>query len=100
MGISRQEYWSGLLFPSPGDLPGPGIEPRSPALQANFLLTELPGKNRWVCFAVIYLVIDFVFLCVHILFSRKDRKKKDNQERDTSIINTGLSTETESLILT
>ena len=33
MGFSRQEYWSGLPFPSPGDLPNPGIEPRSPALQ-------------------------------------------------------------------
>ena len=35
MGFSRQEYWSGLPFPSPGDLPNPGIEPRSPALQAD-----------------------------------------------------------------
>ena len=35
MGFSRQEYWSGLPFPSPGDLPHPGIEPRSPALQAD-----------------------------------------------------------------
>ena len=35
MGFSRQEYWSGLPFPSPGDLPDPGIEPRSPALQAD-----------------------------------------------------------------
>ena len=41
MGFSRQEYWSGLLFPSPEDLPDPGIEPRSPALQANSLPTEL-----------------------------------------------------------
>ena len=40
-GFSGQEYWSGLPFPSPGDLPDPGIEPRSPALQANSLLTEL-----------------------------------------------------------
>ena len=37
MGSSRQEYWSGLPFPSPGDLPDPGIEPRSPTLQANAL---------------------------------------------------------------
>ena len=44
MGFSRQEYWSGLLFPSPEDLPDPGIEPRSPALQANSLPTELWGK--------------------------------------------------------
>ena len=44
MGFSRQEYWSGLPFPSPGDLPNPGIEPGSPALQADSLLTEPPGK--------------------------------------------------------
>ena len=41
MGFSRQEYWSGLPFPSPGDLPNLGIEPRSPALQADSLLTKL-----------------------------------------------------------
>ena len=45
MGISRQEYWSGLPFPPPGDLPDPGIEPRSPALQADTLPTELLGKS-------------------------------------------------------
>ena len=44
MGFSRQEYWSGLPFPSPGDLPDPGIEPWSPALQADSLPTELQGK--------------------------------------------------------
>ena len=44
MEFSRQEYWSGLPFPSPGDLPNPGIEPRSPALQADTLLSEPPGK--------------------------------------------------------
>ena len=41
MGFSRQEYWSGLPFPSPGDLPDPGIEPGFPALQADSLPTEL-----------------------------------------------------------
>ena len=46
MGFSRQEHWSGLLFPSPEDLPNPGIEPRSPALQADSLLSELPGKAK------------------------------------------------------
>ena len=40
MGFSRQEYWSGLPFPSPGDLPNPGIEPRSPTLQADCLPSE------------------------------------------------------------
>ena len=44
MGFSRQGYWSGLLFPSPGDLPDPGIEPRFPALQADALPSEPPEK--------------------------------------------------------
>ena len=44
MEFSRQEYWSGLPFPSPGDLPDPGIEPRSPALRADALPSEPPGK--------------------------------------------------------
>ena len=44
MGFSRQEYWSRLPFPFPGDLPNPGIEPWSPALQADSLPTELQGK--------------------------------------------------------
>ena len=43
-GTSRQEYWSELPFPSPGNLPNPGIEPRSPALQADFFTDEPPGK--------------------------------------------------------
>ena len=49
MGFSRQEYWSGLLFLSPGDLPDPGIEPRSPVLQANYRLSHqlvLLGKQE------------------------------------------------------
>ena len=44
MGFSRQEDWSGLSFPFPGDLPNPGIEPRSPTLQADALTSEPPGK--------------------------------------------------------
>ena len=44
MGFSGQEYWSGLPFPSPGDLPNPGIKPRSPALQVDVLTSEPPGK--------------------------------------------------------
>ena len=46
MGFSRQEYWSGLPFPSPGDLPNPGIEPGSPALQADALPSEPLGKKE------------------------------------------------------
>ena len=48
MGFSRQEYWSGLPFPSPGDLPNPGIESRSPTLQADALPSEPPGKLQCV----------------------------------------------------
>ena len=44
MELSRQEYWSGLQFPSPRDLPNPGIEPGSLALQTDCLPSELPGK--------------------------------------------------------
>ena len=44
MGFSRQEYWSGLPFPSAGDLPKPGIKPEAPALQADTMLYEPPGK--------------------------------------------------------
>ena len=44
MGFSRQENWSGLPFPSPGDIPDPEIEPLSPTLQADSLLSELPGN--------------------------------------------------------
>ena len=44
MGFSRQEYWNGLPFPSPGDLPDPGIEPWSPVLEADALTSEPPGK--------------------------------------------------------
>ena len=44
MDFSRQKYWSGLLFPPPGDLPNPGIKPISPALAGRFFITEPPGK--------------------------------------------------------
>ena len=45
MRFSRQEYWSGLPFPSPGDLPDPGIEPESPVLQADFLLSTREAQE-------------------------------------------------------
>ena len=48
MEFSRQEYWSRLPFPSPGDLPDPGIAPRSPALQADALTSEPPGKPHLI----------------------------------------------------
>ena len=61
MGFSRQEYWSGLLFPSPGDFPDPGIETGSPALQADSLLTELWGKLK---LAILYKVV-YMCQCSH-----------------------------------
>ena len=52
MEFSRSEYWSGLPFPSPGDLPNPGIESRSPALQADSLTAEPQEKPIYVCVCV------------------------------------------------
>ena len=57
MGFSWQGFWSGLPFPSPGDLLDSGIEPGSPALQADSLLTELPGKPNFM--AIVTIGSDF-----------------------------------------
>ena len=55
MGFSRQEYWSGLPFPSTGDLPQPGIEAGSPASQADTLSSEPPGKSLKTYFILLPL---------------------------------------------
>ena len=79
VGFSKQEYWSGLPFPSPGDLPDPGIKPGSPALQADALPSKPPGnvpvyillyfkhRSRMVrnFSSKSLLVILFYFLCAH-----------------------------------
>ena len=62
MEFSRQEYWNGLLFPSSGDLPDPGIEPGSPALQADALLSEPPGNPLGVCGSIQILGLFVLFL--------------------------------------
>ena len=59
IGFSRQESWSGLLFPSPGDLPDPGIKPGSSALQADSLPIELPGKPL--------LIINWEIIDIHYI---------------------------------
>ena len=59
MGFSRQDYWSGLPFPSPGDLPDPGIEPGSPAFQADTLTSEPLGKP----------ILDILYTWNHIPWS-------------------------------
>ena len=66
MGFSRQEYWSGLPFPSPGDLPEPGIEPGSPTFQADALTSEPPGKHNSFYF---YEVCSDVLILVLSIFS-------------------------------
>ena len=60
MGFSRQEFWGRLSFPSPGDLPNPGIEPWSPALQADALPSEPPGKLSYN----LYNKVTQLYVCV------------------------------------
>jgi len=60
MGVSRQEYWSGLTFPSPGDFPDPVIKFRSPALQVDFLPTEPPGKP-YIQDSTILIIVENIF---------------------------------------
>ena len=70
-GFSRQEYWSGLPFPPPGDLPNPGIEPGSPALQADSLPSDLPGKPiMWkVSIKLIYFLSHYLKqLFIHLFW--------------------------------
>ena len=75
MAFSRREYWSGLPFPSPGDLLDPGIKHRSPSLQADFLPTELPGKPIYIIYIYIHIhhiffIYSFIDACLgsfHIL---------------------------------
>ena len=55
MGFSRQEYWNGLPFPSPGDLPNPGIKPGSPALQTDALPSEPLGKP--ICIYNVHAIV-------------------------------------------
>ena len=65
MDFSRQEYWSGLPFSSPGDLPDPGIKPRSPALQADSLLSEPPFF--YYIPQYFFFLVDLCVLCKTLL---------------------------------
>ena len=65
MGFSRQEYWSGLPFPSPGDLPDPGIESRSPTLRADSLPSKPPG-NPYMCVCVCVYIYMCIYICLNI----------------------------------
>ena len=74
MEFPRQEYWSGLPFPSPGHLPNPGVKLASPALQADSLLTEPVGEPPYIniclhvylCVYIRVCVFIFVYTCVCI----------------------------------
>ena len=63
MGFFRQEYWSGLPFPSPGDLPNPGIEPRLPILQADSLVSKPLGKSQIIGNMQIKTTMRYHFIC-------------------------------------
>ena len=69
MGFSRQEYWSGLPFPPPGDLPNPGIKPPSPALVGQFFTTNPSEKNRQQISKIeemeaeAFVLLDFALWC-------------------------------------
>ena len=63
MGFPRQEYWSGLSFPSPGDLPDPAIKPIYPALPSGFFATEPPGKPKYVLLLLLLSRFSRVQLC-------------------------------------
>ena len=68
MGFSRQEHLSGLPFPAPVDLPNPGIEPGSPALQADALTSEPPGKPATLMF-IAGLLGPYIVLCAPCIFT-------------------------------
>ena len=92
MEFCRQEYWSGLPFPSPGDLPNPGTEPKSPALQVDsFCLSHqgspinpklliypsspfLFGNHNFVSFLWIYFFFVYKFICIVLFFSDSTKK--------------------------
>ena len=79
MEFSRQEYWSGLPCPSPGDLPNIGIEPGFPTLQVDSLLTEPPGcvfVNAYVI--LFFLAIYYSFLLIHAYMSSNVTLSIDN----------------------
>ena len=76
MGFSRLEYWRGFLFPSPEDLPDPGIEPGSPALQADSLPTELLRNSQEIFKWVIYIGVLYLFF-MNIIEHNNIRKKQN-----------------------
>ena len=88
MEISRKEYWSGLPFPSPWDLPNPGIKPRSPALQVDscslLQVAELPGKPRDITLNRKYHLLCMSFLFIHLKSTDNHKQSNLSSERQGS----------------
>ena len=78
MGFSRQEYWSGLLFPSPGDLPNPAIKPGSPELQADSLPSEPPGNP--------YMRVNFITKIINVSRNKANRKELHKSLTEASLV--------------
>ena len=87
IGFSRQEYWSGLPFPSPGHLPDPGIKPKSPASAGGFFTTQLPGNLMIYIYGLLefhyntcYYYSDFnvIILFLNLLFIKNNKKNVKN----------------------
>ena len=90
--FSRQEYWSGLLFPSPGDLPDSGIKPKSPALQADALTSEPLGKSLKII--VLTNVMYVVITLTHTNYMKNSKEKKNQwRHRETSHFSCSLENE-------
>ena len=85
MGFPRQEYWSGLPFPSPGDLPDPGIEPTSSSLAGRFFTTEPPGIYICIYFCE-YAYIIFHFVLEKSRIMQKEQKKNSKYQDGGMVI--------------
>ena len=90
MGFSKQEYWSGLPFPSPEDLPDPGIEPGSPALWADALTSEPPGKPHNLDNIFLLLLLLSRFSCVRLCVTHRRQPTRLLCPWDSPGKNTGV----------
>ena len=90
MSFPRQEYWSGLPFPSLGDLPDPGIKPRSPALQADSLPTELQGKPL-LCHMYFKYIFSLNIYVLTLLMKVQFLRQEDPLEKEMATHSSSLT---------